>query len=708
MRTKHISTVLILTAAISLVVLSGCSSAPGADLQVSGPADGADLSSANDLLNNLLPGEDQAADPASDAAQIGDDETDPGTGSDSAFLIQTRQVPDDFDWQALPVMPELSENVLAIYQHGIALGREPTNFSVIGDCQAIPFVFMGPIGRNEVLPPSHEQTLWETISQFEDSFLHESTSVRGGFTAASILNPMQADPQLCKPGETPLACEFRLHDPAFIFITLETWADPETIERYETYLRGILEYVIQQGTVPILITKADVAEVRESIHIINPAIAKIAYEYDVPLVNFWRAAQSLPNRGIDPEREGFHLSEEGFDLKNLLALQALALVTQKIETDLGIEQETNAATGVGAQPAVTPESDLQVPEVTILANPECAGGCIFFGLAESTDGDVELQGVFAYDHAQQALVQILPAGFDLQDIHPDGNRLLVNHNKFLFALDLEVSSSELISDNLYWLGEQSAYWAGSGSESTVIQIDVDTPYQGDTGRAIGLFPASRGQTVYFESGSCDSKNFCTIEGVYQQLPDQAPALLDNPLRTVFSPDGNWYASLDPDAATVENGGNLRYFLLQDPNTGSSSRRIVYLPTGSGFRVFPGVRAYAFSPNSDQLFIFYDYYSSYFEKSIRFETYLLELGSAMTLHEYGDMIGNYGTFKPKLVWSPDGQKVLFFLTDNPSGEEYSLSVYKTIIGTEDRLIPYSLNIYSSQNYFYITNIGWQKP
>jgi hypothetical protein len=87
---------------------------------------------------------------------------------------------------------------------------------------------------------------------------------------------------------------------------------------------------------------------------------------------------------------------------------------------------------------------------------------------------------------------------------------------------------------------------------------------------------------------------------------------------------------------------------------------------------------------------------------------LELGSIITLHEAGEMIGSYGSYRPKIVWSPDGQKVLLFLTDNQSGEEYSLSVYETNIGTEDRLTPDAENIFASQNYFYITNIGWQTP
>jgi len=184
--------------------------------------------------------------------------------------------------------------------------------------------------------------------------------------------------------------------------------------------------------------------------------------------------------------------------------------------------------------------------------------------------------------------------------------------------------------------------------------------------------------------------------------------LDNPLRATFSPDGNLYASLDPDAATAKNEGNIGYFYLQDPNTGSKSRRVVYLPLGEGFWVYPNIRTYAFSPTSDKLLIFYDYYSLYFENSLKFEIYLLEIGAGLTRYDYGGMTGSYGSFRPKIVWSPDGQKVLLFLTDNQSKEGYSLSVYETNFDTEDYLIPISENIFESQNYFYITNIDWQNP
>ena len=98
------------------------------------------------------------------------------------------------DWQNIPIIPEVSQHVIQIFKEGQAQGRDPHSFSVIGDCQAINFVFMGPIGRGELQPSSAESYLYNAINQFKDSFNRESVSARGGFTAASILSPIQADP----------------------------------------------------------------------------------------------------------------------------------------------------------------------------------------------------------------------------------------------------------------------------------------------------------------------------------------------------------------------------------------------------------------------------------------------------------------------------------------------------------------------------------
>ena len=245
-------------------------------------------------------------------------------------------------------MPEVSQHVLQIYQEGQAQGRNPHNFSVIGDCQSIPFVFIGPFGRGILEPDSAESYLWDAINQFKDSFIRWSVTSRGGFTAASILNPLQADPHYCKPGETPLTCEYRLNNPAFAFITMETWLDLNTVDRYETYLRQILDYVIEHGTIPILITKADSADVLNGRYVINPAIVRVARDYDIPVINFWKSAQYRPNGGIDPAREGFHLSQDGYNLKNTLALRALYNIWQAVE-----QGSTNGSSGL-ANPTTTP------------------------------------------------------------------------------------------------------------------------------------------------------------------------------------------------------------------------------------------------------------------------------------------------------------------------------------------------------------------
>ena len=43
-----------------------------------------------------------------------------------------------------------------------------------------------------------------------------------GFTAASALSPVWADPKVCLAGETPLGCEYRLQKPVMDFIMLGT------------------------------------------------------------------------------------------------------------------------------------------------------------------------------------------------------------------------------------------------------------------------------------------------------------------------------------------------------------------------------------------------------------------------------------------------------------------------------------------------------
>ncbi len=596
-------------------------------------------------------------------------------------------------------MPEASQHILQIYQEGQAQDRNPHNFSVIGDCQSIPFVFLGPYGRGILAPSSTESYLWDAINQFKGSFNRWSVTSRGGFTAASILNPLQADPHYCNPGETPLTCEYRLNNPAFAFITLETWLDLNTVDRYEAYLRQILDYVIARGTVPILLTKADSAEVLNGNYVINPAIVRVARDYDIPVVNFWKAAQYLPNGGIDPAHEGFHLSQAGYDLKNTLALRALYIIWQAVE-----QGGTDGSTGL-LNPTTTPAQQATsnpepAPQVNV---PDCKGGCIFFGTATSHDGAVTTQGVYAYATLGQKLTPVLGNGFDLQDVSKDGQRLLANKTNRLYEIDLVSGSSSLISDSFFSNGKQDAYW--NSDDSKVVFIDQNHPFQTESGGAFNLFPSTRDEERYFEAGTCTSKDSCQSSGVYRLGPDQSATRLNSFSHPIFSPAGKLVAYLNPAAATKDNYYHTGYLLLEDPDRGISSRRIIYFPRESGFMIYPDVRGYDFSADNNNLFILYDVYSAYFEKSLRLQTYVLNLKTNILI-DYGSLSGASGSLKPRSVWAPEGNKVLLFLTDMTPDNQYSLSIYQTKLNTEERLVLYDQDIMTSIDYFYITNLYWR--
>ena len=146
----------------------------------------------------------------------------------------------------------------------------------------------------------------QTVDQFKGFFNRDSLAFGQGLNVAAALSPLHADPSICQSGENPIQCELRVINPAYAFIRFERWyPDITPPETYEKYLRQIIDLVIEHGTVPILMTKADNVEGGQQI---NEIIANLAYEYDIPLYNWWKAAQALPNRGLDPERDDlFHI-----------------------------------------------------------------------------------------------------------------------------------------------------------------------------------------------------------------------------------------------------------------------------------------------------------------------------------------------------------------------------------------------------------------
>jgi LysM repeat protein len=221
--------------------------------------------------------------------------------------------------------------VRAIFEHGQTLGNDPRAFSKIGDCNSeLPF-FLGKfdLGDYNLGPYAYLQPV---IDQFAGSFGRQSMAVWTGNHAWAVFDATWSNPAYCLPGETPIACEFRINRPSLVLIRLGT-NESGSPDLFETNLRQIIEFSIERGVIPVLGTKADRLEGSDR----NNAIVRaLAEEYGVPLWDFGRVADSLPARGL--LADGFHMSyvppdyttpaalQTGHSVQNLMALMALNTV----------------------------------------------------------------------------------------------------------------------------------------------------------------------------------------------------------------------------------------------------------------------------------------------------------------------------------------------------------------------------------------------
>jgi LysM repeat protein len=231
---------------------------------------------------------------------------------------------------AIVLLPEsVIQHVREIYAQGQALGRNPRAFSKIGDSTIENPHFLarfdsGPynLGAYDYLQP--------VIDYFHGSFSRQGVAVRRGLHAWSVLDPLWADKKVCMSGESPIACEFRLQNPSFVFIRLGS-NDVGVPEMFNRSLRQIVEFCINNGVVPILGAKADR---HEGSDINNEWIRRVAADYAIPLWDFDRVAQTLPDRGL--VSDGVHMTtffahdyrspvayQRGHGIHNLTGLIAL-------------------------------------------------------------------------------------------------------------------------------------------------------------------------------------------------------------------------------------------------------------------------------------------------------------------------------------------------------------------------------------------------
>lgn len=234
------------------------------------------------------------------------------------------------DWKALPVIPTISKRTIGIYLDGLAKGNNPHAFMKVGDCEAISTWFLvdfDETAQNYAL--GSYPNLEDVIAYFKGSYGHTSLAAARGFNTASALSTLWADPRQCLKGENPIQCEYRVWKPSFALVLLGT-NDDSRPEKFEGRMRIIIQYLIDNGVVPVLSTKADNMEGNDAF---NQTLARLAREYEIPLWNFWLAVQPLPHHGLQDDKEHLTWAPNDFSdsadmkaawpVRNLTALQML-------------------------------------------------------------------------------------------------------------------------------------------------------------------------------------------------------------------------------------------------------------------------------------------------------------------------------------------------------------------------------------------------
>ena len=235
------------------------------------------------------------------------------------------------------VMPaDAQQTMRDVFATGQALGRNARAFSTAGDSTIETPYFLGPFSTTQYNLGGYGY-LQPAIDFFAGSFGRDSAAVRIGQHSWSVLNPLWADKKRCESNESPLACEFRLNQPSVLIIRLGV-NDAGVPKLFDTNLRKIVDFAIEQGVIPILSTKPDQ---RAGTDTVNDLVKQIAVDYKLPLWDYERVAKTLPGRGLGAD--GAHMTSfwqndyrlpqaytRGHALQNITALMVLDRVRQAL------------------------------------------------------------------------------------------------------------------------------------------------------------------------------------------------------------------------------------------------------------------------------------------------------------------------------------------------------------------------------------------
>jgi LysM repeat protein len=242
------------------------------------------------------------------------------------------------------IPPQVETNIISIYQQGQELGRNARAFSKLGDSTIENPHFLTRFDHWQGFDYNLGDYVYleSVITYFAGSFIREGAAVQRGMHSWTVFDPQWADKSICNPNESSLACEFRLHNPSILLVRLGA-NDVGVPQAFENNLRDVIEFCIENGVIPVLGTKADRNDGASNAN--NQIIRRLAEDYQLPLWDFDRLADTLPRRGLTTDNVHMTINfshdytdpstfRTGHGMHNLSALILLDNLWQVLSSDV--------------------------------------------------------------------------------------------------------------------------------------------------------------------------------------------------------------------------------------------------------------------------------------------------------------------------------------------------------------------------------------
>jgi hypothetical protein len=250
-----------------------------------------------------------------------------------------------------PTVPTSAGRMATIFQRGQSLGRNPHVLSKVGDCNSVEWLFLQPFGQGQYDLDRYAY-LQDVVELFSDSFAYKTYAAYNGLNARAVLNPLWSNPAVCLEGESPLQCEYRLHNPSVAVIMFgSNDVLALTPAQFDQGLRRVVYETIQVGIIPVLSTFPRYIALPDRSILFNQIVVRVALDFNIPLMNLWLALEPLPSHGIDDD--GYHLNgpltraadfssernlQTGYPLRNLITLQTLDVIRRDVMVTIEGEQ----------------------------------------------------------------------------------------------------------------------------------------------------------------------------------------------------------------------------------------------------------------------------------------------------------------------------------------------------------------------------------